>query len=135
MKNMITNNIINFFKEIIYIGIVGSRHRTAKSKIRKILFEERKKHGKIIAVSGGADGIDDDVQWACRTLGIPLLTYYPNKDEYTTKKDDIYSERNEFIAIKSDYMYGFPLNRHGGTMNTIGHFIRLGKSERLTIID
>ncbi|KKL64502.1 hypothetical protein LCGC14_2164310, partial [marine sediment metagenome] len=55
------NNTIDLFKEIIYIGIVGSRLRTAKSKIKKILFEKREKHGKIIAVSGGANGIDDDV--------------------------------------------------------------------------
>ncbi len=127
--------MINQFKSVIYIGIVGSRLRTEKIKIRKILFEKREKHRNIIAVSGGANGIDDDVQWACRTLGIPILIYYPNKDEYKIKGDDIFFERNELIAIKSDYLYGFPLYKRGGTMNTIGHFIRLGKKERLSIID
>ena len=119
----------------IYIGIVGSRQRTEKAKIRAILFKERFTHGNIIAVSGGASGIDNDVRWACRALGIPLLTFFPKLDEYPKKGDDIYFERNELIAIISNYMYGFPLDRSGGTMSTINHFIRLGKEERLTIID
>lgn len=119
----------------IYIGIVGSRERTEKTKIKAILSKERFIHGNIIAVSGGADGIDDDVEWACRKLGIPLLTFFPKLDEYKIKRNDIYFERNELIAIISNYMHAFPLNRSGGTMNTINHFIRLGKEERLTIID
>ena len=119
---------------MIYISIVGSRQRTEKTKIKGILFKERFIHGNIIAVSGGADGIDDDVRWACKQLGIPLLTYFPKLDEYNVKGDDIYFERNELIAIISNYMHAFPLNR-GGTTNTINHFISLGKKERLTIYD
>ncbi len=133
MKKM--NNIIDLFKEVIYIGIVGSRLRTEKAKIRKILFTERLTHGNIVAVSGGANGIDGDVQWGCRALGIPILIYYPNKDEYEIKGDDIYFERNKLIAIKSDYLYAFPLYRKGGAMNTIKFFRELGKKERLKIID
>ena len=122
-------------KKITYIGIVGSRERTEKTKIKTILFKERFVHGNIIAVSGGADGIDDDVEWACRKLGIPLLTFFPKLYEYEIKGNDIYFERNELIAIISNYMYAFPLNQSGGTISTMNHFIRLGKEERLTIID
>ena len=68
-------------------------------------------------------------------LGIPILIYFPNLQEYATKRNDIYFERNELIAKTSDYLYAFPLNRTGGTMNTVGHFIRLGKEHRLTIIE
>lgn len=122
-------------KKITYIGIVGSRQRTEKAKIKAILFKERFTHGNIIAVSGGADGIDDDVKWACKKLGIPLLTYFPKLNEYKTKGDDIYFERNELIAIISNYIHAFPLNRSGGTMITVNHFIRLEKKDRLTIYD
>ena len=44
---------------MIYIGIVGSRKRSEKVEIKRILSSERKKHGDITVVSGGADGIGD----------------------------------------------------------------------------
>ena len=65
------------------------------------------------------------------------MIIYPNKSEYKTKGNDIYYERNKKIAEISDYLFGFPLNRSGGTMNTIKFFkaknnFKLGN---LTIID
>ena len=119
----------------IYIGIVGSTKRTEKAKIKSILSKERFIHGNIIAVSGGAKGIDNDVEWACRALGIPLLTFFPKLNEYEKKGDNIYFERNELIAIISNYMYAFPLNQRGGTMNTVRAFRKLGKEDNLKIID
>ena len=121
--------------KVVYIGIVGSRQRTEKTKIKTILFKERFTHGNIIAVSGDADGIDNDVRWGCRALGIPLLTFFPKRHEYPIKGDKIFFERNELVAIISNFMYAFPWGKSGGTINTINHFIRLGKEERLTIID
>ena len=123
--------------EMIYIGIVGSRKRSAKEKIKKILedyieFYNRK---EITVVSGGADGIDNDAQWACKKLGLKILIIYPNRNDYKYKGNTIFFERNEEIAEISEYMITFPLNRKGGTMNTIKHFINLGKRNRLVIID
>ena len=107
----------------IYIGIVGSTIRNEKLKIIEILSSERSKHGDIIAITGGAIGIDEDVRKTCKMLGIPLLTYFPKLDEYPIKGDDIYFERNEYIAIKSNYLHAFPIRysfgRVGGTMNTV----------------
>lgn len=124
------------YNEVIYIGIVGSGLRTERTKILEILRNERKKHKNIIVVSGGAKGIDSVAYWACKILGIPILIYFPNLEEYATKRNDIYFERNELIAKTSDYLYAFPQSRSGGgTMNTVGHFIRLGKEKRLTIYD
>ena len=124
---------------MIYIGIVGSTIRNEKTKIIKILSSEKSKHKDIIAVTGGAIGIDENVRIACKKLGIPLLTYFPKLVEYETKEDDIYFERNELIAIKSNYLHAFPIRysfgRVGGTMNTVNHFIRLGKEKRLIIYD
>ncbi len=120
---------------MIYVGIVGSRRRSEKPKIIKILIEEKSKHGEITIVSGGADGIDSDAQRVCKELGIRILIIYPNKREYKIKGNNIYFERNKEIAKLSDYLHGFPLNRSGGTMNTIAHFIKLGKINNLKIYD
>lgn len=119
----------------IYIGIVGSTLRSEKEKIKEIIIKERLKHDEITIVSGGAIGIDDDAQDACKQLGIPILIIYPKLEEYIFKGDNIYFERNKCIAIKSTYLYAFPHGERCGTMNTVNHFIRLGKKERLTIID
>ena len=118
---------------MIYIGIVGSTLRNERLKIIEILSSERSKHKVITAVTGGAVGIDEDVRKACKVLGIPLLTYFPKLDEYPIKGDDIYFERNESVAIKSNYMHAFPLGKRCGTTNTINHFIRLGKEKKLKI--
>lgn len=120
---------------MIYIGIVGSRERTEKNKIMDIIISEKKKYRDITVVSGGAEGIDDDARWACKQLGIPLLTFFPNLSEYDVKGNNIYSARNWSIAEISTWLYAFPLNRKGGTMNTVGHFKNFGKENCLKIID
>ena len=100
-----------------------------------IIISEKKKHGNITVVTGGAEGIDDDTRWACKQLGIPLLTYFPNIGEYSEKGNDIYFARNWLIANISTWLYAFPLNRKGGTMNTVKHFKNFGKENCLKIID
>jgi len=120
---------------MIYIGIVGSRKRSEKVKIRGLLIKEREKHGEITVVSGGANGIDDDAQWASRALGLRILIIYPNRDEYNKKGNDIFFERNREVAEICNWLYAFPFNRSGGTMNTVNFFIKLGKKDKLTIID
>ena len=118
-----------------HIGIVGSRKRTEQNKIMDIIISEKKKHGDVTIVSGGAEGIDSDVYWACKELGIPILIYFPKLNEYSAKRNDIYFARNWLIANKSEWLHAFPLNRKGGTMNTVTHFKNFGKENRLIIYD
>ena len=126
---------------MIFVGIVGSRKRFEQKKIREIL-----RHFSLIyndldqditVVSGGARGIDTDAGIVANELGIPIIVFKPNRAEYSTKGNDIYFERNKLIAEKSDYLFAFPLNRKGGTMNTVKYFTDIhGKdTKRLKIID
>ena len=92
---------------------------------------------EICVVSGGAEGIDTDAKFVAKELGIPIIEFKPNKAEYSIKGNDIYFERNKLIAEKSNLLFAFPLNRSGGTMNTIKHFRNIhGKyTDRLRIFD
>ena len=117
-----------------YIGIVGSRNRSEIKRIEYILnyFKER---FDITLVSGGAKGIDSEAEKIAKSLKIPTIIYRPNKSEYSIKGNGIYFERNNLIAQKSDYLFAFPLNNKGGTMNTIGYFKNLGKGIDLYICE
>ena len=126
---------------VIYIGIVGSRKRSEKPQIREIL-----KHfllfandtdREICVVSGGAEGIDTDAVFVAKELGIPIIEFKPNRAEYSIKGNKIYFERNKLIAEKSNLLFAFPLNRKGGTMNTVRYFTAIhGKdTKKLRIID
>jgi len=118
-----------------HIGIVGSRKRREYERILQILTGLEKKYNEITVVSGGALGIDDDAQLACKELGIPILILYPKLQEYSQKGNNIYFSRNWKIAEKCDFLYAFPLDRKGGTMNTVGHFKNFNKENNLIIID
>ncbi len=134
---------------MIFIGIVGSRKRVEYIRVHNMVRNAINKYGDITIVSGGAKGIDTTALIVANELGIPIIEYKPKLDEYSNKYDndnnlifkgkgnDIYFERNELIAKKSDYLYAFPLGRYmvGGTMNTVGQFIELKGKDNLTIID
>ena len=126
---------------MIYIGIVGSRKRTERIHIREILRHflllSKGRDSEICLVSGGAKGIDTEAEQIADSLGIEKLIFKPKRNEYSIKGDDIYFERNKLIAEKSDILFAFPLNRKGGTMDTIKHFINIhGKNtDKLRIID
>ncbi len=118
-----------------YIGIVGSRKRSERRHITLILLDAIGKHGDITVVSGGAMGIDSEAYDVCMELGVPILTIPPKRKEYHIKGNDIFFERNDLIAQKSVELHAFPLNRSGGSMNTVGHFIRLKGKTNLHVYD
>ena len=115
-----------------YVGIVGSRNRSEAKYISLILNHLKEKY-IITLVSGGAKGIDSEAERIAKSLGIPTIIYRPNMSEYKIKRNAIYYERNKLIAEKCDYLFAFPLNNKGGTMNTVEHFIELGKHKQLFI--
>jgi len=123
------NNIIKNYK---LIAIVGSTKRQEKQKIKELLLEKRK-YFSIIAVSGGAKGIDNDCEFVCKQLGIPYLIFPPKYNKYDKKGNDIYFERNYKIAEIAEEMYAFPLGYKDGTNNTIKYFKELGKKNNLSI--
>jgi len=115
-----------------YIGIVGSRNRSEIKHITYVLnyFKEKM---DITLVSGGAKGIDTEAEKIAKSLYIPTFILKPNMSEYKIKGNSIYFERNKLIAEKSDWLFAYPLNMKGGTMNTVKHFRELGKSDNLYI--
>ena len=115
---------------MIYIGIVGSRHRSEKKLIRSILNRFNEKM-EIVLVSGGAKGIDTEAEQIAKQMNIPTLIYKP-EGSYRTKGNNVYFERNQRIADKCDYLFAFPLDRKGGTMNTVHKF---KDKKHLLIID
>jgi len=117
-----------------YIGIVGSRNRSEKKHITLILTRLSEEYS-ITVVSGGAKGIDTEAEKVAKSLNIPTLIYKPNMENYPLIRNEVYFERNKLIATKSEYLFAFPLDRKGGTMNTIEHFIALGKEDKLFICD
>jgi len=120
---------------MIYIGIVGSRERSEKEEIEKIIVDAMKKYGAITLVSGGADGIDKEAEAEAKFKRVSRIIYEPIFSEYKIKGTDIYFERNKKIAKISNELHAFPLDRMGGTMNTIKHFKQAGKTDRLFIYD
>ena len=120
---------------MIYIGIVGSRERSEKEEIEKIIVDAVIKHGVITIVTGGADGIDKEAEAQARFLRVSRIIYEPIFSEYKVKGTDIYFERNKKIAKISDELHAFPLDRTGGTMNTIKHFKEFEKEGMLFIYD
>jgi len=122
---------------MIYIGIVGSRDRSELQKIEEILSWHGNEHGynNITVISGGADGIDTEAKRMAQKYGFQLIEYKPKFKEYPKKGNNIYFERNKKIAKKSDYLYAFPKDRRGGTMNTVKYFKEFGKEDKLIIID
>ena len=120
---------------MIYIGIVGSRRRSEKEEIEKIIIHAMKKYGAITIVSGGAVGIDKEAEAEAIYKRVSRIIYEPIFSEYKVKGTDIYFERNRKIAKISDELHAFPLDRKGGTMNTIKHFKEFEKEGMLFIYD
>lgn len=120
------------------VGIVGSRKRFERERIKALLTNLKEQYGaSLTIVSGGAVGIDTTARNVSKELGIKFEEYLPNMEGARSYWDAVrrYYERNELIAEHSDYLYAFPINRKGGTMNTVKHFIKCYGEDRLTIID
>jgi len=123
---------------MIKIGIVGSRKRTEEKIITKILLYCLNKYqDEFMVISGGAEGIDKTVKRMCKTINVPFKEYLPDLNNIEDYSDAVnrYYQRNKMIAKNVDILYAFPLNREGGTMNTVKYFLQTHNKNKLKIID
>lgn len=103
------------------VGIVGSRRRSDKHKVEKLveLLPE-----DTIVVSGGCNGVDTWAEQKAKEIGLEVDIYYPDingtVDYYEACEK--YYERNKHIVKNSDIICAFVAeDRTGGTENTIKH--------------
>ena len=109
------------------VGIVGSRRRTDKKSIEKLVASLPE--GTTI-VSGGCKGVDTWAVKAGRERGFPIMEFLPYKppdDSPRWEFTKAYYNRNRKIVEASDIIYAFVAeDRTGGTENTIKHAQELG---------
>jgi len=101
------------------IGIVGSRDRTDKQSVVKVV-EALPKTDTI--VSGGCQGVDTWAEETAKRLGMKTSIFKPDLKDITSRTDMInrYYQRNKKIVENSDLIIAFPnTKRKGGTENTI----------------
>ena len=121
------------------IAFSGSRYRSERKKIRKIL-ENLNQKEDVIVHGGCPRGIDKEVDEIARELGFKVIVFYPERHEAK-----YFLKRNIEIAKFADILYAFPkiqtvklINRkglsletlkgiRGGTEHTIRQFLKLGK--------
>lgn len=124
----------------MYVGIVGSRRRCSLSDsllVRQILEHcvQKFKGQEIVVVSGGCPrGADRFAEEHALSLGLSTLihpiwtkgeTPYGGRGEFTRRAH----ARNALIARDSDIVFALVhSDRKGGTENTVGHALRLGKT-------
>ena len=63
------------------------------------------------------------------------MIFKPKYDEYRIKGNNIYFERNKLIAQQSTFLFAFPLNNSGGTLDTINWWKKLNKDKNKLIVD
>ena len=109
------------------VGIVGSRRRTDKKAVEKLV-ESLPDYTTI--VSGGCKGVDTWAVEAGRGRGLRIMEYLPYKPPEDSPKWEYtkaYHTRNKKIAQASDIIYAFVAeDRTGGTENTIKYAQELG---------
>ena len=109
------------------IGIVGSRKRTDRENVIKVV--DSLDLGDTV-VSGGCFGVDTWAEIRARERGLKTLIFRPDLSRIQNRLDMIarYHQRNKRIAENSDIIYAFVTpDRKGGTENTIMWAKKLGK--------
>jgi len=128
-----------FRKEIVKVGIVGSRRRNSGID-KDIIFETVRKlkalYGDyLVIVSGGCKkGADLFAKKACLEFDIKLVEHFPDLNGAKTYNQIVkrYYERNLIVADDSDFVFAMvSSDRKGGTENTIKHAKKLGKNVEL----
>jgi len=112
---------------VTYIGIVGSRRRTDKHNVIKLVDSLPKNS---VVVSGGCRGVDTWAELRAKQRGLRTLIFKPDlsncKESYEIAKE--FYERNKQIVEHSDVIIAFvSKNRSGGTENTLKWAKKLGK--------
>lgn len=131
------------------VGIVGSRRRSSyvdRKIVLRLLERLRAQHENLLVVSGGASGPDTFAREAAALFDPPLevlefpidrsgIDWIERGTAYAEFTRRAYA-RNRLIAEKSDEVYALVAeDRTGGTENTVGHALGLGKRVFLVLTD
>ena len=111
----------------IYVGIVGSRQRTDKHNVIKLVDSLPQNS---VVVSGGCRGVDTWALVRAKQRGLHTIVCKPDltnaKENYEIAKK--FYERNKKIVQHSNIIIAFVApNRKGGTENTIKWAKKMGK--------
>ena len=114
------------------IAIVGSRRRTDKENVEKLVSSFAR---DVIVISGGAKGVDTWAEQSARERGLEVIIFKPDLKNIKHRGDMVqrYYNRNKKVAQECDILYAFVSpDRKGGTENTIKFAQELGK--KVTIL-
>lgn len=108
------------------VGIVGSRRRTDKESVVRLVNSLSKAD---VVISGGCAGVDTWAIEAADEVPLSHTEHLPALRDGMSYGERVqaYYDRNKLIAEDCDVLYAFVApDRTGGTENTIGHAIRAG---------
>jgi hypothetical protein len=128
-----------------FLGVVGSRERCSKEDYKLIedrIFSFYDIHERnLILVSGGCpEGGDRFAEDIARTYGIPILIFYPDKqndpDTGNPKRDYgiLCYNRNTEIAKRSTVLIALTSKNSKGTNHTISEFEKYRRGQELIIL-
>jgi len=103
------------------IGIIGSRRRTNKEEVIRLVDTLKKTD---IVVSGGCKGVDTWAVERARERLMAVIIHTPDLKDIKSRGDMIqrYYDRNKKIAETCDILYAFVAkDRTGGSENTISY--------------
>ncbi len=128
-----------------FLGVIGSRERCSKEDYKLMentIFSFYDEHERnLILVSGGCPlGGDRFAEEIARTYGIPILIFYPDKqngpDTGNPKRDYgiLCYARNSEIAKRSTVLLALTSKNSRGTNHTISEFEKYHKGQELIIL-
>lgn len=128
-----------------YLGVVGSRERCSKQDYELVenhilCFYDTHERNLIIVSGGCREGADNFAENIAKTYGIPILIFYPDKqnspDTGDYKKDYgvICYRRNSEIAKQSDVLIALTSTNSNGTKHTVSEFEKYRKGQELIIL-
>lgn len=132
-------------KRNFYLGVVGSRERQSIEDYKlvedRILSFYDVHERNLILVSGGCVmGADAYCEEIARTYGIPILIFYPDKqnppDTGDSRRDYaiLAYARNTEIAKRSNVLIALTSKNSNGTKHTISEFEKYRRGQELIIL-
>ncbi len=121
-------NLKNIYKDVIFIGIIGSRKLENCNICKDIILEKleniKKFHSNIMLISGGAKGIDKLAEEIALEYDYDIIVILPDYKNTYHKRAPL--ERNDTIAYVSDYLIAIKSkdSKNSGTEDTIKKFIQ-----------
>ena len=116
------------------IGIIGTRKRNTTAAFKKIreVFDEIYEEGNILCSGGCPKGADRYAEQLAKSIGAPILIYYPNYKRYgrgapIVRNDDVAKNSDLIIACvmkPEDGITEVLRRKTGGTEDTLRKFIK-----------